>query len=368
MVYFHFSLQPLTCKHVRRRGFVCASAALVMLLLIFFAPAVVAQMPPVLDLQLTAGNSRLSVSGNAGAPCVVQYATDLVAGATWAALSNITLTATPAIVAEPFSSLTNRRFYRVVINVPSNSAWVPAGSFVMGSPTNEAGRGPNSETQHTVTLSKGFYAGKYLVTQRDYLSLMNTNPSWFNTNHGYTLDLSRPVEQVSWFDATNYCGQLTQRERLAGRIFSTWSYRLPTEAEWEYLCRAGTTTQFYYGTNLLSGMANFDGHYEYRGTGTVFNTNGIVLNRTAAVGGYQPNGFGIYDLAGNVWEWCQDWYAAFTSTPVTNPTGAASGSQRVFRGGTFTSPGVECRSAERNRYEPASRFNTLGFRVVLSGP
>ena len=336
--------------------------------LLLWVPDLLSQTPPVLGLQLTGGTSRLTINGNVGAPCIVQYTTNLGPGATWASLSNVTLSTSPALVTEPYSSLTNQRFYRVVINVPSNAPWVPAGSFTMGSPTNEGARGPNSETQHAVTLSKGFYVSKYIVTQRDYLSLMNTNPSWFNTNHGYTLDLSRPVEQVTWFDATNYCGQLTQRERNAGRIFSNWSYRLPTEAEWEYFCRAGTTNQFYYGTNLLSGMANFDGKFEYRGTGTVYLSTGTFLNRTAAVGGYQPNGFGIYDMVGNVWEWCQDWYGTFTSAPVSNPTGPATGSQRVFRGGAWNSYGAECRSAARNKYYPDSSFNTLGFRVVLSGP
>src|SRR5437016_562667 len=141
----------------------------------------------------------------------------------------------------------------------------------MGIPTNELERNTN-ETQHTVALSKGLYVGKTLVTQGAYLSLLNTNPSYFTTNNGSTLDLSRPVERVSWFDATNYCYRLTQQERAAGRIFTNWSYRLPTEAEWEYACRAGVTNAFYYGGNLLSGMANFDGEYEYvSGTGTSFN-------------------------------------------------------------------------------------------------
>jgi sulfatase modifying factor 1 len=340
---------------------------LCLLQMFLFVTPVFSQVRPSLNLQVISNTGLVTVTGEPGSPCSLQYATGLVAGA-WVALSNLTLSAGPALVTDTAGIVTNQRFYRGAINVPSNMVWIPAGSFVMGSPTNEAGRGPNNETQHTVTITKGFYVGKFLVKQLDYLSLVKTNPSYFNTNHGFSLDLTRPVEQVKWWDATNYCGQLTQRERTAGRIFSNWSYRLPTESEWEYLCRAGTTTQFYYGTNLLSGMANFNGEYEYRGTGTVFNASGTFLNRSTSVGSYQPNPFGIYDLVGNVREWCQDWYANYPTGSVTDPTGPATGSQRIFRGGAFNSFGAECRSAARNKYDPNSGFNTVGFRVVLSGP
>src|SRR5207244_3220038 len=131
--------------------------------------------------------------------------------------------------------------------------------------------------------------------------------------------------QVAWADATNYCGRLTQQERLAGRIFTNWFFRLPTEAEWEFAGRAGTTTAFYAGSNVLSGMADFNGRQEYRGgTGTVFNASGVDLNRTAPVGGYAPNGGGLYDMAGNVWEWCQDWFGSLATSSVADPQGAAS--------------------------------------------
>jgi formylglycine-generating enzyme required for sulfatase activity len=240
----------------------------------------------------------------------------------------------------------------------------------MGSPTNELARGPNDETRHTVTITKGFYMGKYLVTQSNYLAIMNTNPSYFVPGHVASLDLTRPVEQVSWSDATNYCGKLTQQERLAGRIFTNWAYRLPTEAEWEFACRGGITNAFYYGTNLLSGMANFNGQSEYYGNvGNFNNPSGTYLGRTTAVGSYQPNARGLYDMAGNVWEWCQDWYGAFTTNSVTDPQGPASGSARVFRGGALNATGAACRSASRDKYNPAASFNTVGFRVVLApGP
>lgn len=239
----------------------------------------------------------------------------------------------------------------------------------MGSPTNEIGRGPNDETRHTVTFSKGFFMSQFLVRQGDYLSLVNTNPAYFNTNHSFPMDLTRPIEQVAWSDATNYCALLTARERAAGRIFATWTYRLPTESEWEFACRAGTTNVFYVGSTLTNGMANFDSRYSYvGGTGTVFDTNGVLLNHPVSVGSYPPNPKGLFDMAGNLWEWCSDWYTNYPASPVVDPQGPATGTQRVFRGGTFNSTGQQCRSAERNKVEPTSTLNTIGFRVVLGPP
>src|SRR5258706_4721965 len=130
---------------------------------------------------------------------------------------------------------------------------------------------------------------------------MSTNPSYFTPAHSFTADLNRPVEQVSWSDATSYCAVLTSQERAAGRIFTNWVYRLPTEAEWEFACRAGATNAFYYGTNLLSGMANFNGQSEYYGNvGNSNNPSGTFLQRTSPVGNYQPNARGLYDMTGNV--------------------------------------------------------------------
>jgi formylglycine-generating enzyme required for sulfatase activity len=310
----------------------------------------------------------LNISGDAGSPCAAQFSTNLSFGSVWLTLSNFTLLNGPLSVIDPEGATNEQRFYRVVIFTPTNAAWIPAGTFTMGSPTNERVRSLN-ETQHVVTLTKGFYMNKFPVTQGNYLSLMNTNPSFFTPGNGYTLDLNRPVEQVSWSDATNYCARLTQQERVAGRIFTNWIYRLPTEAEWEYSCRAGTTTPFYFGTNLLSGMANFNGAFEYvSGIGTTNNPAGIFLGRTTAVGGFQSNSFGLCDMAGNVWEWCSDWFGSYSTNGVSNPQGPATGSARVFRGGTFNSIGADCRSAKRDSVVPSTVVNTIGFRVILSGP
>jgi formylglycine-generating enzyme required for sulfatase activity len=322
-----------------------------------------AQTPPALSLKFGTGTVQISVSADAGSPCSIQFATNLAAQ--WLTLTNLTVTGGVAQAADTVTG-GGPRFYRVVIPVPTNLIWVPAGAFVMGSPTNELERGTN-ETQHNVTLTRGFFIGGFLVRQSDYLSLMHTNPSYYTPSNHLTADLNRPVEQVSWFEASNYCAALTQQEQANGQIFTNWEYRLPTEAEWEFACRAGTTNAFYLGSSLLSGMANFNGQYEYvGGTGTVYDGSGIFTNRTVAVGGYLANPLGLYDMAGNVWEWCEDWFGNYPTTSVTDPQGPASGSTRVFRGGSLNATGRLCRSANRNDAQPGTAVNTIGFRVVLS--
>jgi formylglycine-generating enzyme required for sulfatase activity len=250
--------------------------------------------------------------------------------------------------------------------------WIPAGTFVMGSPPSEAER-YSDESQHTVTLSQGFWMGKYLVTQGDYLALMGSNPSYFTTSdingHPIPPDLNRPVEQVSWIDAVAYCAALTAREQAAGRLPVGWVYRLPTESEWEYACRAGTTTAFYYGNSLHGGMANFNDYYEYDASiGEIYVSNPAVpwLGRTTTVGSYQPNAWGLYDMHGNVWEWCRDWYGSYPTASVTDPQGPPSGSYRVFRGGGWGNGGGYCRSAGRYDAYPSYRYDYIGFRVVLA--
>jgi formylglycine-generating enzyme required for sulfatase activity len=243
---------------------------------------------------------------------------------------------------------------------PSNMVWIAPSTFAMGSPATEPARNTD-ETQHPVTLTKGFCLGKHEVTQAEYLAVRGNNPSYFPG------DLSRPVEMVSWNDAVAYCAALTTRERNAGRLPAGYGYRLPTEAEWEYACRAGTTTPFHYGNELRSGMANFYGYYEYRvGNPSYYNAAGIYLARTTSVGNYAPNGWGLYDLHGNAWEWCQDWYGTYPSGSVRDPQGAPTGSVRVIRGGDWNYNASGCRSALRYGYAPANRDNRIGFRLVLA--
>jgi formylglycine-generating enzyme required for sulfatase activity len=245
--------------------------------------------------------------------------------------------------------------------------FIQPGTFIMGSPTNEALRAQN-ETQHEVTLSRGFWIGKYLVTQADYLSVTSTNPSYFSLAYNYPEDLTRPVEQVSWYDATNYCGLRTVQELAAGLIPTNCVYRLPTEAEWEYSARAGTTTALFTGTGLHSGQANFVGFQEYDSEqGEIYNPNGVWPYVTTPVGSYQPNDWGLYDMAGNVFEYCQDWLGPYPDGPVVDPHNSYPGYElRVIRGGDWDGSGDYCRSAFRLGAGPAGADNGLGFRVVLA--
>ncbi len=240
---------------------------------------------------------------------------------------------------------------------------IPAGKFLMGSPKDEQERRPDEE-QHEVSITKPFYLGVYVVTQAEYEKVMGNNPSYFSPQ-GYRKDRVKdmdtgqfPVEAVSWDDAVAFCKKLSElpEEKKAG-----WVYRLPTEAEWEYACRAGTKTAFHYGDSLSSKQANFNGGFPYGGA-----DKGPYLARTAKVGTYAANAFGLDDMHGNVWEWCQDWYDEnyYKNSPKEDPPGPAQASLRVVRGGSWLYDGRDCRSADRGRDEPGYRFNDLGFRVA----
>ena len=238
---------------------------------------------------------------------------------------------------------------------------IPAGKFLMGSPKDEKERDPDEE-QHEVSITKPFYLGVYEVTQAEYEKVMGKNPSWFSAKgEGKVkdMDTSRfPVERVSWDNAVAFCKKLSElpEEKKAGRV-----YRLPTEAEWEYACRAGTKTVFHYGNSLSSKQANFDGAFSYGGA-----DKGPYLERTAKVGSYAPNAFGLYGMHGNVWEWCQDGYdASYYKTNLReDPPGPAQASDRVVRGGSWIDYGGDCRSAFRDGYAPGRRGDGLGFRVA----
>jgi formylglycine-generating enzyme required for sulfatase activity len=237
--------------------------------------------------------------------------------------------------------------------VAMDMLWVPSGTFTMGSPTTEAGRQSDREDEHNVSLTKGFYLGKYEVTQAQYMAVIGTNPSEFNaTGNG-----NRPVEKVNWTEAVAFCTQLTTQEQAAGRLPAGWAYVLPTESQWEYASRAGTTTAYSWGATITSSNAN----YNWDGGAN----DGNDFKQTRDVGQYAANPWGFFDMHGNVWEWTADRYQAAypTGNPVIDPTGPASGSHRVLRGGSWSAGGPSLRSAGRSGSTPSYRTNSLGFRV-----
>jgi len=219
---------------------------------------------------------------------------------------------------------------------------IEGGTFQMGSTTGDSDEQP----VHSVTLST-YYMSKYEVTQAQWKAVMGSNPSSFSGCD------KCPVENVSWDDIQTFIQKLNAQ--------TGQTYRLPTEAEWEYACRAGTTTPFNTGNNLTTSQANYHGDYPYNG-----NPKGEYRVKTTPVGTFAPNAWGLYDMHGNVREWCSDWYGTYPSGSQTNPTGAATGSRRVFRGGSWYSFAQYCRSAYRYYSAPDNRDYYLGFRLVLA--
>jgi formylglycine-generating enzyme required for sulfatase activity len=223
-------------------------------------------------------------------------------------------------------------------------AFIPAGEFQMGSPDSDSDALGNEKPQHTVRITKPFYLGVTEVTQEQYERVMGTNPSRFK---GAQL----PVEQVSWEDAVEFCRKLSElpAERSAGRV-----YRLPTEAEWEYACRAGSKTRYYFGDDA----SMLGEHAWYRSTAD---------RKTHPVATKKPNAWGLYDMHGNVWQWCSDWLMRYyTTTAVSDPTGPATGSYRVARGGGWAVDARLCRSAYRGRGTPDFQSTGFGFRLAFS--
>lgn len=223
---------------------------------------------------------------------------------------------------------------------------IKPGEFMMGGPEGEKERQDN-EKQHRVRITKGFMLGIYEVTQSQWREVMNDNPSRFKGD-----DL--PVEKVSWDDATEFCRKLSQKEGKR--------YRLPSEAEWEYACRAGTKTPFNTGESISTSQANYNGDYTY-GSGQ----QGEFRKSTIPVGSFKPNAWGLYDMHGNVLEWCQDWYDSsfYDDCPESDPIAQKQGTYRVLRGGCwFIGPWV-CRSANRCWIAPGLRSDDIGFRVAL---
>ena len=226
---------------------------------------------------------------------------------------------------------------------------IPGGTFMMGSPANEAERGSDESPQHQVTVPS-FSIGKYELTQAQYQAIMGSNPANFKGNN-------RPVENVRWGDAVAFCEKLSQR---TGK-----KYRLPSEAEWEYACRAGTTTPFYFGESITPELVNYDGNYSYASA-----SKGQYRQQTTDVGTFPPNAFGLYDMHGNVLEWCQDDYKEnYTNAPTDGSAlTILSSAGKLLRGGSWNDDPEHCRSAYRYLSNLDRNYGTyIGFRVVCSG-
>jgi formylglycine-generating enzyme required for sulfatase activity len=238
---------------------------------------------------------------------------------------------------------------------------LPAGKFTMGSPEKELHRN-SDEPEHEVAITKAFYLGVFEVTQGQYEKIMEANPSHFSAKGGGKEQVkerdtsSYAAERVSWKDAVEFCKKLSAKEKK--------TYRLPTEAEWEYACRAGTKTVFHTGNDFNSTLANING-LSYSSYGK--EVGGPFYRCTVTGGEYPGNAFGLFDMHGNVQEWCSDWYAAdyYKKSPKDDPTGPAEGKERVLRGGAWPSSAKACRSAARNKLPPDEKTYTTGFRVVL---
>jgi formylglycine-generating enzyme required for sulfatase activity len=266
-----------------------------------------------------------------------------------------------------YDSLEEER--EIVNSIGMKLVRVEPGTFLMGSPPNEAERS-GDEHQHEVEITQPFYVGVYPVTQEQYQRVMGNNLSHFSATGGGKdkvkgMDTRQfPVECVSWEDTVEFCRRLSE---LPEETANERVYRLPTEAEWEYLCRGGPffkapATAFYFGNSLSPTQANFNGNYPYGGA-----AKGRYLERPTPVGSYPPNPLGVYDLHGNVWEWCADWYDAeyYKRSPRQNPQGPEHGERPVLRGGSCGNYGRNCRSAFRGRLDPGDRDCSNGFRVVL---
>ena len=244
-----------------------------------------------------------------------------------------------------------------VNSIGMNFASIPAGSFLMGSPIDELER--DDETQHLVHITKPFLLSTTTVTQGQWKKVMGNNPSHFNGNN-------LPVDWVSWHDAMAFCQKLSKQETI--------TYRLPTEAEWEYACRAGTTTPFNTGETITHDLANYNSNFSYpRICKRVMNGNSTICEsrrKTTPVGIFLPNAWGLYDMHGNVWEWCSDFYAPYPEGEIFDPdqqdiSASDEYGSRVLRGGSWISSSYSCRSAYRNSSIPDLQDLNFGFRLAI---
>jgi formylglycine-generating enzyme required for sulfatase activity len=242
-----------------------------------------------------------------------------------------------------------------VADVTQRFRWIQPGTFTMGSSQAEkdaavqAGAKPEwvaPEVQHQVTLTQGFWLADSACTQALWQAITGSNPANFKDSP------QNPVEQVSWDDCQQFLSKLN------GRV-SGGGFRLPSEAQWEYACRAGTTTAFSFGSTITPEQVNYDGNFPFAGA-----AKGLYRQKTVPVKSLPPNGWGLYEMHGNVWQWCNDWYGDFSGSAERDPAGPSSGSSRVSRGGSWDGRAGDCRSANRYGSTPDDRRNNLGFRIA----
>ena len=233
-------------------------------------------------------------------------------------------------------------------NVTMDFVFIPAGKFHMGSPRDVAKSEGDEEPMHQVNITKGFYMGKYEVTQKQYLAIMK-----YHKGMNFIGD-QLPVDNLEWYQAGTFIEKLAQNTKL--------KFRLPTEAEWEYACRAGTETAFYTGKTISPDQANYDCDETYMG-----GPQGSPYDETREVGSYPANPFGLYDMSGNIWEWCSDWYDDnyYNFSPENDPQGPHKGGKKVIRGGSWNEGPDTLRSSDRKGRDPKSDRKSVGFRVVL---
>jgi sulfatase modifying factor 1 len=232
-----------------------------------------------------------------------------------------------------------------VKGVSQRCRWIAPGTFPMGSPPDEPSRS-DDETLHEVTLSRGYWLADTACTQALWQAVMGENPSFFQD------DPAQPVEQVSWEVVHTFLDRLNA-------LVPGLDAGLPSEAQWEYACRAGTTAPFSFGRNITPEQVNYHGNYPYAGA-----EKGLYRERTVAVGSLPPNPWGLYEMHGNVWEWCADWHGPYPDGSQIDPAGPPDGSWRVLRGGSWRDDARLCRSAFRSGYPPDEAYHNIGFRLA----
>lgn len=304
--------------------------------------------PDIAEIGLYAG---LKLIGEPGSQILLQYAERLDDPYPWQSLTNFQMSEPTLLYIDPVGP--GKRYYRSIAiprnPSPSNLEWIPPGSFVMGTPLDELVSG-SDENPHVVTITEGFFMGIREVNQSEFLANSLAAPSQYSG----APDL--PVENVSYQDAVTYCESLTQRELAAGRLPEGFSYRLPTEAEWEYATRARSHSPYFFGSNP-SELDNF----------AWWSQNSGGHERLVKTKGANP--WGLFDVYGNVAEWCKDYYAPYGDDRKFDPEGPATGTSRVVRGGSWGDEALQCRSASRAAMSPSEKNSRTGFRVVLAkGP